>query len=152
MSQVCNYCYKVVARACPSSIDAAVCSNLERATHPRPSRILVCGGRGFSQRELMWEYLNDQTPLFAKDFCIIQGGAPGADTLAKDWAIHNGIPCITVNANWDVYRKAAGPMRNAWMLKFCDPELVIAFPGGVGTEDMKFKAAMAGVPVLEALK
>lgn len=115
----------------------------------KPSRILVCGGRNFNDRPYVHHILNQTQPHFADTFCIIQGGAMGADKLAEDWAFDHGIPCVQVRAQWNRYGKRAGSLRNEWMLAFCQPDLVIAFEGGPGTSHMKRIAKMAGVPVYE---
>ena len=113
----------------------------------KPERILVCGGRNYTERNVVFETLSTCRPHFADQFCIIQGHAHGADKLARDWALENGYCCIDVPAPWNYYKLAAGPIRNAWMLYFCCPQLVIAFPGGSGTADMVARANGAGVPV-----
>jgi hypothetical protein len=78
---------------------------------------------------------------------IIHGGATGADTLAQAYANDRVIPTLVFKADWDKYGRAAGPKRNAAMLKQGKPDLVIAFPGGKGTADMVRRAEAAGVPV-----
>lgn len=113
----------------------------------KPSRILVCGGRSYNDWGKVSRTLDSCREWFAPNFCIIQGGATGADALAKQWAKLYGICCIQVDAQWGFYDKAAGSIRNQWMLNFCLPELVIAFPGGVGTARMVAIASKAGVPV-----
>lgn len=109
--------------------------------------ILVCGSRDYNDYEkvnnILRFYLNDIDELF-----ILQGGAKGADALAKIWANSNGVPCVEVSANWGYYDKAAGPIRNKWMLML-EPDLVIAFPGGPGTANMITQAKRAGVEVIE---
>lgn len=76
----------------------------------------------------------------------MQGGASGADQLAVKWAEIHNIPVITFPANWRIGRKG-GPLRNAFMLSEGRPDLVVAFPGGPGTQDMVRRAEAAGVPV-----
>ena len=75
---------------------------------------------------------------------ILQGEAPGADTLAKKWAEERGVECKDFPADWNRYRKAAGPIRNREMFNSgCDA--VIAFPGKIGTPDMCRYAESKGV-------
>lgn len=110
-------------------------------------RILVCGGREFSdyprvERILDWLYADQIT-------CIIHGGARGADTLAGAYAKHSFIECEVYPAEWDKYGNSAGPVRNQQMLDEGKPDLVIAFPGGAGTRNMIMLARRAGVDVLE---
>lgn len=80
---------------------------------------------------------------------LIQGGATGADTMARDWAAtHPEIKRYVCRANWDKYGLAAGPIRNAKMLEW-GPDLVVAFAGGKGTADMVRRAKAAGIEVIE---
>jgi len=62
--------------------------------------------------------------------------AQGADMFAHNWAEVVGIPIEEYPANWKEFGKSAGAIRNQQMLKEGKPNLVIAFPGGRGTEHM----------------
>lgn len=112
-----------------------------------PSRILVCGGRDYNDWSAVSCTLDSSRQFFATEFCIIEGGATGADALAGKWAELNGVCRITVKAQWNFYDKRAGMIRNRWMANFCMPELVIAFPGGIGTKGMIQLAEKAGIQV-----
>jgi hypothetical protein len=82
---------------------------------------------------------------------LIHGGARGADSLAAEWAMANGIPVLeypVTPEDWRTIGKAAGPMRNQRMLDEGKPDLVVAFPGGSGTADMVRRAQRAGVKVI----
>lgn len=114
-----------------------------------PSRILVCGGRDFDNVGHITRVLDFCRPYFALDFCMCSGEAPGADTIAHLWAIKNLVPFFGCPANWNALGKDAGTIRNQWMLKWFQPDLVIAFPGGVGTAHMKKIAKQKGVIVYE---
>ena len=79
---------------------------------------------------------------------IVAGAAPGADTLAAEWARENGVPVEEHPAKWDEHGRAAGAIRNIEMLNSgCDG--VIAFPGGPGTKHMMTIAQTIGVPVIQ---
>jgi hypothetical protein len=80
---------------------------------------------------------------------IIHGAASGADTLAKKWARGNRCPDEAYYADWKAHGRAAGPIRNRLMIEEGKPDLVIAFPGGRGTENMKKQARAAGIEVIE---
>jgi hypothetical protein len=83
---------------------------------------------------------------------IIQGGAPGADFLAKMWAMDNDVPCVEYHINAEDAKYGpgmSGVMRNARMLRESFPTLVVAFPGGNGTANMVDLAKKAGVLTLE---
>jgi YspA, cpYpsA-related SLOG family len=109
--------------------------------------VLVCGGRDYQNRVHL-ERVLDTLSAEREITQIIQGGAPGADQLAANWANLCGITCLLVIADWARYGRSAGPLRNAEMLKR-KPDLVVAFPGGAGTANMVNQARAAGVEVLE---
>lgn len=107
----------------------------------------MCGGREFSDMAYLTDRMDFARVWFAQDYCVIQGEARGADTLARAWAELRGVCCIGVRANWERYNGRAGGIRNAWMRDFCLPQLVIAFPGGTGTADMIKLAEKAKIDV-----
>lgn len=107
-------------------------------------RVLVCGGRDYLDRERVYAELDAMLPKMGTLMC---GGAPGADTLAWDWGWSRGFYCQRYMAEWKKHGRAAGPIRNARMLEEGKPDLVVAFPGGTGTEDMIRQAEAAGVTV-----
>lgn len=97
-------------------------------------KVLVCGGRDFSDKEFTDREL-DRLHAEHHFTLLIHGDANGADTLAGSWASIRGVPCTPVPANWKKYGRGAGPKRNQQMLAM-NPDLVIAFPGGRGTAHM----------------
>lgn len=128
-------------------------------------RLLVCGGRDYTDAALLYRTLDalHREHQF-RDF--IQGGATGADRLAKDWArtypeitrweckatwtdLSHPDAVIKTRADGTKYDAKAGHRRNARMLGWA-PDLVVAFPGGDGTADMVRQARGAGVEVIEA--
>lgn len=113
-------------------------------------RILVCGGRNFSNKERL-EYILSHTIWWEIITCLIHGGAKGADSLAGEWAERIGIKVEVYPADWDKFGKAAGGIRNQQMLDEGDPDLVIAFPGGSGTADMIRRSRKAGIEVLQVV-
>lgn len=112
-------------------------------------RVLVCGGRDFNDPLTLGSWLGG----IHKDHgitLIIEGGARGADTLARQFGQFAGIPVQTFPADWQKHGKGAGPIRNAQMLREGRPDLVVAFPGGRGTANMIEQARKAGIRVIEA--
>jgi hypothetical protein len=109
------------------------------------SRILICGGREFKDKDLFLKTIEQCRPFFATPFCLIHGFARGADMMAHLWAFDEGCPVIAMPANWNFYDKPAGGIRNQWMIDWARPDLVIAFPGGLGTEDMMRRTRAAKI-------
>jgi hypothetical protein len=107
--------------------------------------VLVCGSRNWKA----YGKVKERLALLPKDCTIIEGGAPGADLIARLAAMELGLDVVEVPANWTRYGKAAGPIRNDRMLKF-KPHLVIAFHENIdasrGTKDTVTKARNLGIP------
>lgn len=111
-------------------------------------RVLVCGGRNFTDRRYLYRILDMFHQYEGPITRIIDGGAGGADTFAEDWAkTCHSIPTKTHPAEWGKYRRVAGPIRNREMLREDKPDIVLAFAGDDGTDDMCRQATGAGVEV-----
>ena len=122
-------------------------------------KILVCGGRAFH------DYAALEAILSTYPACthIVHGGATGADTLAERYAKARALNVTTFPAHWrdltapgavvkyqrngTPYNAAAGAARNRRMLDTSMPDLVVAFPGGTGTQDMTRYARKQGYTV-----
>lgn len=111
-------------------------------------RVLVCGGRDFSDTNWAYAALDRLHKAFGID-AIIEGHARGADRIAGYWARRNKIDNLKFPADWDAHGKAAGAIRNQKMLDEGRPDFVLAFPGGRGTADMVRRARAAGVQTHE---
>ena len=113
-------------------------------------RILVTGGRDYSNQEMVNKILSKLNEFRGIEM-IIEGGARSADSLARNWTRENSIPVKTVYADWNRYGKKAGPIRNQKMLDEEQPDYVLVFPGGRGTQHMKSIAQKVGVKIMEVL-
>ena len=88
-------------------------------------KVLVCGGRNFNDALTLGSWLGG----IHKDHGItllIEGGARGADYMARKFAEWADIPVKTFDADWAAHGKAAGPIRNRRMLEESKPDLVVA--------------------------
>jgi hypothetical protein len=109
-------------------------------------RILICGGRNFTDHHLVGVALAKL--LVAKGpYTIIHGDAPGADALAASWGRLRHLEVISFPSDWDRHGNAAGPLRNQRMLDEGKPDAGVAFPGGRGTADMCRRLEAAGLKV-----
>ena len=151
-----KYLYEERGRADTSRVDLSI--RLGAVSRNRFSgigtkmqqRVLVCGGRDYSNREWLFQVLDlahEANPIVV----LIHGNAKGADQLADEWAAGK-CETLTFTPAWEEHGKAAGPMRNQKMLDEGKPDLVIAFPGGRGTADMVRRAKAANVPVCNVLR
>ena len=114
-------------------------------------RILVTGSREVDAvaERIVMAALADAVITAARvdrDIVIVHGGARGVDTVAAFWA----PPILTERhpANWDVYGKRAGIVRNLGMVH-AGADVCLAFPrrASVGTWHCIRAAADVGIPV-----
>jgi len=118
--------------------------------------VLVTGSRDWAEPKRI---IRDLTMLYEAadgDMVVMEGGARGADRIAREWAMGmDEVTSITIPANWDRDGRAAGPIRNKLMLELVlkaasDSTVVLAYPlpGGKGTKHMMKIAEEAGLLVV----
>lgn len=82
---------------------------------------------------------------------VIEGEAPGADTFGRVWGESRGIEVRRFPAEWKLYGRAAGPLRNTQMLVEGQPARGVAFHNNLsesrGTANMVRQLTKAGLPV-----
>lgn len=102
--------------------------------------LAIIGSRDFTDKTFFNQKIREWIETFGTPSKIISGGAKGADSLAAEYAIKNGIELITYHPDWNQYGKSAGPIRNTLIINDCTH--VLAFPSrmGKGTQDSLRKA------------
>lgn len=112
-------------------------------------RVLVCGGRDWDDPDLVERTLNKWNAARGPFERLMHGGARGVDRMAGKWARDNGVLEWDFLPEWHRADAPDGKMRNQRMIAEGAPDLVIAFPGGLGTADMVEQARGAGIEVIE---
>ena len=108
-------------------------------------RVLVCGGRRFNDALTLGSWLGSIHKNNGPITLLIEGGASGADFMARKFAEWQGIPVQTFDADWSRYGKKAGPLRNRQMIGEGRPDKVIGFEGGTGRpNDRRSRSRCAG--------
>lgn len=118
---------------------------------------IFCGSRDWRDVTSIVDGLKALWTIAQRDFklesrllvTVLHGGAPGADTIAHVQATKMGFLVQVEPANWKLFGKAAGPLRNKAMLAM-KPDIVFAFQLGAsrGTQHMIDIATAAGVRVI----
>lgn len=123
-------------KACHGDIIADYLNSLPKIS------MAVIGSRSFNN----YEYLKNHLQFFDISL-IISGGARGADSLARQYAMENGIPIKEFIPQWEIYGKSAGYIRNKEIVLHADE--VIAFWDGKskGTQHSINIANEMGKPV-----
>ena len=96
-------------------------------------KVIIAGCRDFHDYEFVEQSI-DKLNLDIGE--IVYGGAPGVDYLGLLYARKHKIKVKTFLAEWSVYGRAAGPIRNKQMANYGD--YLIAFWDGKskGTKNM----------------
>lgn len=121
-------------------------------------RLIVAGGRDFTNKQVLTAALDAIIPeLFETTgldrLRIISGNARGADKCGEDYAIDNSIPLFMFPADWNMYGKRAGYIRNVKMAEFAKADgnigALVAFWDGKskGTKHMIDIARERGLTV-----
>ena len=87
-------------------------------------RVVVAGTRQFDD----YKRLSYELDKFLKDkenVTIVSGTARGADRMGEQYAAEHGIKLERFPAEWGIYHKGAGPIRNMKMVQSADA--VVAF-------------------------
>jgi len=109
-------------------------------------KVLVCGSRNLDRSWL--KRIRDRFERLPADSIVIEGGAKGADSLARIAAQDTGLDVVEMPANWKRYGLPAGPIRNRRMLDL-QPDIVIAFHPKIeessGTKDCVAEAKRRGI-------
>ena len=107
-------------------------------------KTIIAGGRDFKplamDRQILDE-LKETLPITE----VVCGMARGADAFGKEWAEAQGIPVKEFPAQWNLYGRRAGYMRNSEMGEYA--EALVAFPGGFGTTSMIGIATKKGLKI-----
>jgi hypothetical protein len=101
--------------------------------------VIACGSRDYDDREKVYHVLDAYYGRIGPKMLLLNGGARGADTLAREWAVDRQVDHMTLYAKWELFGRSAGPIRNRRMAKR-KPRLVLAFHPDIdkskGTADM----------------
>ena len=80
-------------------------------------KVIVAGSRDIVDYEIV------KSAIVSSGFQIteiVSGGARGVDKLGEKYAKENNIPFVVFPANWDLYGKKAGYLRNSDMAKYAN--------------------------------
>lgn len=113
------------------------------------ARILwVAGGRDYDDEASMRRVLR---PYADFEWTLITGAQRGADLMAEDLWRSWQCRYIGVPAKWTAQGKRAGPQRNLIIAMHYKPQMLVWFPGHIGTADAVKVAAQFKIETVEAL-
>lgn len=120
-------------------------------------RIVICGGRHFNDYEQLKTTITNflkQRKIEIENVEIVSGHCQGADMLGEQYAKEYGLNLTIFPADWQRYKRKAGPIRNKQMIEYImqtENKAVIAFvsENSKGTKQTVLLAKRAGIFVIE---
>lgn len=112
------------------------------------TKLIIAGSRNFQDYTLLCNVL-DKLPYTITE--IVSGTCRGADLLGERYALEHNIPIKRFPANWDLYGKSAGPIRNKQMAIYADKAVVFYYPDSRGSLNMINNMHRYNKEVLEVL-
>jgi hypothetical protein len=82
---------------------------------------------------------------------LISGGAKGVDSLGERYANYHGIPIKQFLADWNLYGKKAGYLRNKQMAEYADALILVWNGKSKGSGHMKELAKKANLFIYEKI-
>ena len=112
--------------------------------------VLVAGKRDFTDYERFQRIMDESLSGIDDEIEIVEGGATGADSLAKRYALEHGYHLKEFKAMWNRYGRSAGPVRNVEMTAYVSgkeyAKAVFFWDGkSKGTGDCLRRAKSAGI-------
>lgn len=115
----------------------------------KPYVLLVAGSRRLDCYDVFHKTMGITLAKLGTPSKIIAGGARGIDSLARRYAEEMNYPFEEYPADWRLYGRRAGPIRNAVMVNKADKLIAFVDDQSVGTWDTIQKAkAFPGMEVI----
>ena len=83
-------------------------------------KVIVAGTRTYNNYQELKQVLDEVLINKKPNIEIVSGGARGADHLGEIYANDNNYQLKIFPADWDIYGKAAGYIRNEQMARYAD--------------------------------
>lgn len=96
-------------------------------------KVIVAGGRDINDYSVVEDAIRESNFPICE---IVSGGARGVDHLGELYAAEHNIPVTVFPADWDKYKRAAGPIRNRQMAEYGDALVAIWDGESRGTKNM----------------
>lgn len=91
-------------------------------------KVAIVGSRNYQYPNIVIAMLEELLKQYKDELILISGGASGPDTICEQFAIKNKCTFIKFPAQWDLYGKQAGFIRNKEIVENSD--IIYAFYDG----------------------
>lgn len=112
-------------------------------------KLIIAGSRTLSMNPQQIQWLVEHFKLEPTE--IVCGGANGIDDSGEMYGMDYAIPVKYMDANWDLYGKRAGHIRNAKMAAYGNALLLIWDGKSKGSMNMKENMVSLNKPIYEVI-
>lgn len=113
-------------------------------------KVIIAGSRNISDYQYFCNFM--QTLYMADQITeVVCGMASGVDIMGKRWAEEKGIPVKKMPANWSLYGKAAGPIRNKEMAEYADVLILLWDGKSKGSQNMLNNAKTKDLKIIQKI-
>jgi predicted Rossmann fold nucleotide-binding protein DprA/Smf involved in DNA uptake len=107
-------------------------------------RVIIAGMRTFTDYDVVESAVVDSGFVVT---AVVSGKATGVDYLGEKYAEKYGLPVHEYPADWNRFKRAAGPIRNAQMAANADALVAVWNGVSSGTKNMIDQAIKRGLKV-----
>lgn len=111
-------------------------------------KVIIAGSRTITNESLVKTIIEtflDENKIQITE--VVCGMCEGVDLLGKLWAEENKIPVKEFPADWKMYGKVAGPIRNAHMAEYADAAIIIFTGPSRGSKSMEREMKKVNKPL-----
>lgn len=112
-------------------------------------KLIIAGSRTLSATPQQIQWLVEHFKLQPTE--IVCGGAKGIDYCGSEYGYMYNVPVKDFPADWDLYGKRAGHVRNAKMAAYGDVLLLIWDGVSKGSMNMKENMVLLNKPIYEVI-
>ena len=109
-------------------------------------KVIIAGGRDFNDYDLLVKVC-DHMLSNLNDIEIVSGHAKGADSLGELYAKEKNHKLTLFPANWSLYGKSSGVIRNQQMSEYADALICFWDDKSKGTKNMIDLATNKGLKI-----
>jgi hypothetical protein len=122
------------------------------ARRSEPLRIIIAGSRHLDDHGIVCGAMSEFVQQLPYSLDVdrdefVSGGAAGVDRHGELWARRHGYRVRVFPADWELYGKAAGPIRNRRMAEYATHLVAIWDGESRGTASMILEASLRGLSV-----
>lgn len=108
-------------------------------------KVIIAGSRNITDYKIIEDAVKSSG--FENITEIVSGGAHGVDFLGEQWALNNGLTVRSFPAEWAMYGKSAGMIRNKKMAEYGDGLIAVWDGESRGTQNMIENARKKNLPI-----